>query len=578
MTSEFAVRRRVAARSRASLAMLRMLPFSLLLLAGHLHAQAPAGGDVPSSVLTLQGRVFDELGEPVPAATVEVLRDGRRTHRTATDAVGRFLLAGVGEGRLEVVFVAPGKATVRRQHLLVPGRQVVVAELCDAVPLRGRVVDADGEAVDGATVLLFADGCSEVHSDARGEFEFASARVGTAVLRVFGAHSFTALDVAVHDGAQVVLQLPRTGIASRLVRVHGLPAETASVAHVRVLSVEGLLSPSAGRVALAADGTASVQVLSTSLVELVAPGFVTAPRGALVENVARTPIELHAVAVAPQNAATTTLRGRTIDEQGRPVGGLAVRVETFDDRIVGRGTVAADGTFRLALDMQANQPCRVSLERGRYYVCNPGARLRGNDCEVTLTRAEEDLVLELERGGAVVAQARTEAGDRPMLRPVHVACADRPWSTFVPTFCDADGRFELHGLPADEYLLRTSTDAGDVLWATVRVTVGRTVEAVRWRSARGGVVQGRVVDAAGAPVAGMTLRLWQLDRPDPMAATADAWCTVRTDRLGRYRRAALPSGQWWLGADRGDGIEPVALDVRAGVAATAEVPLAAPPR
>ncbi|MCA8964696.1 MAG: carboxypeptidase regulatory-like domain-containing protein [Planctomycetes bacterium] len=555
--------------------MSRTLLLTLLsLVLGSLPAQAPAR----TAALPLQGRLFDELGEPVPAATVEVWRDGRLTHRTATDAVGRFLLVGVPVGQVEVTLAAPGKATVRRPHLLVPGRQVLVAELCDAVRLSGRVLDAAGRPVADAVVLLFADGRSEARSDARGEFVFPTARVGRGVLRAFGPQSFGALDTDVQEGARIEVRLPRAGIASRLVRVHGLPEATARLAHVRVVSFEGMLSPAAGRVALAADGTAAVQVLSTSLVELVAPGFVTSPRGALVENAALTPIELHAVAVAGAMPARAVLRGRAEDEQERPVGGIALRVETFDDQIVGRGTIAADGTFAVPLELAANQPFRVCVERGEFYVGNVGARLRGRDCEVTLPRADAELVLLLERGGDVVAQARTQDGERPMLREVHVACADRPWSTFVPTYCDENGCFELRGLPADEYLLRTSTDGGEVLWATARVRTGRVTEALQWHSAAGGTVQGRVLVAGGAPVGGMVLRLWQCNRPDAMAATADAWCTVRTDRLGRYRRAALPPGEWRLVADGSDAIAPVAFDVRAGSAETAELPVAAPPR
>lgn len=539
-------------------------------------AQAPGRG--VAAALSLQGRVFDELGEPVPAATVEVRALGERGRHTATDAAGRFLLVGVPEGSIEVTFAAPGKATIRRQHLLVPGRQVLVGELCDAVPLRGRVVDAAGQPVAGAAVLLFAEGRCEVRSDDRGQFVFPAARVGRGVLRAFGSQSFATLDLDVQEGVRVEVRLPPNGIASRIVRVLDLPEAAARIAHVRVLSFEGLLSPAAGRVALAGDGTASVQVLSTSLVELVAPGYQASPRGALVESAATTPIELRAVRIGQRPAERAVLRGRTVDEHDRPLGGLALRVETFDDRIVGRGVVAADGTFAVPLELPEDQPCRVCVDRSEHYVVNVGAKLRGRECEVTISQAAEELVLEFERGGAVVAQACTETGDRPMLREVHVACADRPWSTLLPTFCDEDGLIELRGLPADEYLLRTCTDEGDVLWATARVLPGHVTEALRWRSATGGVVQGRVQGGDGAPVGGLVLRLWQCDRPDAMAATADAWCTVRTDRLGRYRRAALPAGEWRLAADGSDALAPVAFDVRPGEAAIADVPLAMPPR
>lgn len=142
---------------------------------------------------TLTGRVVDRSGAPVPDATVRACSksdpNGALPGTATSGADGRFELrtlrtdeayevqasrAGTGAGR---VLLEAGESPIEADDLvLVPGRRV-----------EGRVVDADGAAVEGLEVLLGGTRARGwAVTDDLGRFRFADIEVGTHELTVRG--------------------------------------------------------------------------------------------------------------------------------------------------------------------------------------------------------------------------------------------------------------------------------------------------------------------------------------------------------------------------------------------------------
>lgn len=118
------------------------------------------------------GVLADPYGEPVVGARARLfpapdeanrlvvqLLDGERVARyeAVTGAQGRFTVTEVAAGAYDLWIEAPGLAPVRRMGVEVPGGELqrlgrLVAD--PAVAVEGRVVDAEGEPVEGARVSV----------------------------------------------------------------------------------------------------------------------------------------------------------------------------------------------------------------------------------------------------------------------------------------------------------------------------------------------------------------------------------------------------------------------------------------
>lgn len=120
-------------------------------------------GEVKSDVLLqlvgglpLSGSVVDAAGAGLPDVSVEVrARVGRAwlpVPGTRSDAAGRFAFALVPETALDVRAEQPGFLTARTRVALAPDTPPVELELLPAWRVRGHVVDADGNAIEGAWV------------------------------------------------------------------------------------------------------------------------------------------------------------------------------------------------------------------------------------------------------------------------------------------------------------------------------------------------------------------------------------------------------------------------------------------
>ncbi len=67
-----------------------------------------SGARLRAAGASLHGRVLDQLGAPIAAATVTLVRDGRHVNGATSDARGEFSFDGLAEGRYQVEALAAG--------------------------------------------------------------------------------------------------------------------------------------------------------------------------------------------------------------------------------------------------------------------------------------------------------------------------------------------------------------------------------------------------------------------------------------------------------------------------------------
>lgn len=559
-------------------------------------ADGSSNGDGPAATPAARGRlvvmVRNARREPVAGARVQLLRvAGNRTRVVETGADGRAVLDALAEGAHALMVEAPGlaRATAEARVAQAEGRVEVVLE--PGARLAGSVVDDAGAALAGALVRVSRD--PEPAGDSLAPWEKITAADGRWVfdtlspgpLRVdVGAPGFEPTTRAIDPAAterDVRIVLRRTGaIAGRVLGADRAPAGGAVV----VLAGSGVWP--ARSVTAGADGRFTLEGVPGGVYELRATrgDDVATPReGLFLEPGARAEVDL----VLEPGA---TLEGVVIDADSEtPLAGAELIVAEdalgFSPRAVRTGP---DGTFRFA-GLRA-MPHRVSA-RAEGYVARVGEeRTPGSPQRIGLRRAatlrgmvvdELDhpiagVLLEVTgtgEGGEAIAltgfgatftaalfQSQL-AGPRPVtaagelgvtlgeVPPIPLTPnAPAPMPTAVPgsspAFATAaDGTFTLTGIPPG----RISITARHPLYATAStepqtVRVGATVEDITLVLRTGGVIDGRVVDERGFPVASVRVELGGPREPYPRVTLAEADGTFRFDAvLGPVTLTAYPA-------------------------------------
>ena len=136
----------------------------------------------PEPQARLQGTVVDGAGEPIPAAEVWVTSflDGERAlARGRTDGEGRYQLLVEATGVVLVHATTAGKVQAFvRTNPRFAARELPAIALWEGTTLRGRVTDAAGQPVAGATVavgptrkMILDIDQVEARTDAEGRYE-----------------------------------------------------------------------------------------------------------------------------------------------------------------------------------------------------------------------------------------------------------------------------------------------------------------------------------------------------------------------------------------------------------------------
>ncbi len=341
--------------------------------------------------LAVRGAVHGGGGEPVIGAEVTLTpasaaRAARLPglppprHRAASGPDGSFELRGLGAGVFDLTARAQGHAEVSRRGLdLTPDGGTVDVGTLRMEPgggLDGRVVDADGEPLAGARVILARDRAGvpaaadpawqPAATDRAGRFRFTGLpAAGTLHLRAWQAgylHRWEPLSAAARRAEVVVVLAPALRLAGQVVGAGGEPLPGASVL---------LEAAQGGRYRRRTDDRGRFE-----LEGLEAGGYTLR---AHFEAARSAPL---AVSLPADGGAdlrlllreTGALHGWVSDPYGAPVAEATIRLEALDGtRRDGPGSAAtqaaalsaADGSFVL-LPVGAG-PYRLSARHARFH-------------------------------------------------------------------------------------------------------------------------------------------------------------------------------------------------------------------
>jgi hypothetical protein len=441
----------------------------------------------------------------------------------------------LGAVALLVTKTSPGQraqaATADRRLVSAPAGSSPAA--ARRFPLHGHILDADGNAVEGARVRVLTperapNVLSETTTDHGGGFAFermASPRVRVEAERdPQGAVRSAEMIVADESSIELTLVLVAAAVSGVVVDDDdGHPVAGAT------LSIEGVSWPVPG-----ATSDASGQ-FRFSLVPFEARSIVAVASGYRTAQVLLGPREDR-----PEPVLRFALRrgeptdGQVLDPEGKPLHAQVVACEGQPSEA--RVESGDDGTFRLppsttgcsaiALheDMAPSDPVLVE----------DGARI----------------TLRLGAGGAIAGSVVDERGAPVDSFTVGVESIAAPHGVLphVKPGTFQRGSFRLERLVPGSYVLMASTQGRPPARSDpIDVRRAAVTDGVRIVIAAGGIVVGRVVDDRNTPLAGVDLRF------DLVSAVTGSDASARTDDSGRYRLEGAPRGPFTLRAQK-DGL------------------------
>jgi hypothetical protein len=164
---------------------------------------------------------------------------------------------------------------------------------------------------------------------------------------------------------------------------------------------------------------------------------------------------------------------------------------------------------------------------------------------------------ELPPGTAVIrGRVTTDAGAPVRRAQVRANVGGMPGGRVVST--DVDGRFELRDLPAGQYTLAASKP-GFVTQRLgqrrpfetvppVQIAEGQRVDSANFALLRGGVINGRVQDDLGDPVAHVRVRVQRSQMFEGRRRLINVGSDDETDDTGAFRLYGLPPGEYYVSA------------------------------
>ena len=486
---------------------------------------------VPDEPLVLSGRVIEENGrKPIPNALVRATAAPDSFVRT--DAEGRFQLAAPGRRRFELEVMAPGylpkRALIARPQLV--SRKIGTLTLARAGRLRGKVLDPQGRPLENVEVLAVPQGslgsrafssadpvADRTLTDPRGRFELGQLRpeqryeIRASRAGAFPvAHSATVGDVAAPPRELTLVLSPARSARSKVQDPDGRPiagAEAVARPALRPGSSDNQAADDTPGVQSDARGVFSFPELPAAEVEITVRRKGYSPSVFLARIPAGAgPADLGIVTLRPG----ATLAGRVIDSRGQAVPGGEVFLldqpatpNEMDRALKDRkpsATVAADGRFSVE-DLPQGAPVHVVVRAPGFLI----AQVRA-----VRPPTEKPVVIRLEPEAALAGRVVDEAGE-----PVPGARIDLHWQAFLPeepdrpvgepilrnARADAEGRFEIRGLPAGSARVSATAPAFVPLDAVeVELPRPKTAGELRLVLERGALLQGRVTTVAGEPV------------------------------------------------------------------------------
>lgn len=410
-------------------------------------------------------------------------RDGAREPSSA-----RLAATGVTDGQ--------GSGTPRQGR---PPTAAANRNAGDGRALVGRVVDAAGRGVEGATVTATTTGETVVtESGPDGGFRFDGRLEGIYVVAARHARG-ASQPVRTATGAARAPLVLRLGPAATLtIRVRSASGPPLAGADLSIVSTTTADASDHRRGITDADGVARFASLAPGTYEIAAraPGHRTvsmpmSPRAGLAWEMELTLVP------------GVEVRGRVVDRAGTPLASALVEARPAEFELAFQprrrpgplsSVTDADGRFAIVVEPGSHRLV------GHHPACLPGES-RAVDVDAA---PPPEVVIVLDRGASIegtVARANGGAAPDAMVR---VAAIDFgvPGAAVHATRADANGRFSLSGLPRAEVVAVAEHPDGTSEDVRVDLATTDTVRDVRLELIVDGRIEGTVVDADGAPIAG----------------------------------------------------------------------------
>jgi Carboxypeptidase regulatory-like domain/PDZ domain len=425
----------------------------------------------------------------------------------------------------------PSTATASAQ----PSREPeTVPPVEDRTPeIHGRILDADGNPVDGAAVRLVSPSppytvLRDTKTDAAGRFSFA--RVPAPRVRVVADHDpggvVTSAELRVAEGqsTEVTLVLSAaSAVRGTVVDGEDHPVEGAT------LSVEGVpwIVRSATTDPAGAFRMETVPQEATSLVA-VARGYKTA-HVPLANRDDQTEL-----VVRVRLSGASPVEGDVRDVDSNPIKARVVACEGQPSEA--RIATADDGTFTLPPTAIG---CDAIAEHDELGSSDPVSVLESRHVSLRLKPGGtiEGAVVD-DRGGGIPSfsvgiESFTTARGRSMRGGAR------------KSFDDVRGSFRWEKLAPGTYTLTASAPGKPPTRSDpVDVVSGITTRNVRIVLSQGGTVTGHVFDERHEPLAGVEMRF------DAASSVLDSTARARTDETGLYRLEGAPAGPFTLRAQK----------------------------
>ena len=295
----------------------------------------------------ITGIVVDTSGAPVEGATVYGSGNSEDT-----DAHGRFTLVGLDGGKTEVS-ATTSRGAARPVALDLPnGGRAEVRLVLVTSSLAGVLRDSRGNPIEQAAIAASSVGSMDTHvvrTDERGAFDLGGVLPGDyeiSVRRPNRKHGFVTVKTVTADNRNVVIVLPDAVTVTGRVVANGKPATNAGVVVTDSpdddRTTPAMVDPKTGRFVVDDLEAGSWGVIAG------APGFAPT-RIATMPGVAGAHIDFGDIMLDPGR----TIRGRVVDDTGRPIGGA--RIAVYSNRLAGEGLVGLfEGTLTTRSDAGGN--------------------------------------------------------------------------------------------------------------------------------------------------------------------------------------------------------------------------------
>ncbi|MEK7866500.1 MAG: carboxypeptidase-like regulatory domain-containing protein [Planctomycetota bacterium] len=483
----------------------------------------PARVDLPIDPAgKIRGTVFDAAGKPLREASI-VARELIEAHgsgaprEAVADADGRFEFAFLAAGRFELVAASEGWEPSRSEVEVKAGKPTETeGTIFRLAPvkwgrIRGRVVDADGKPVDGASLRVLA-GESRVVKEPGADGEFDVEVPPGRVVLAADAPGFAMVvreDVVVAKGGEESVEI-RLGTGS-------------GVVEGRILLGTG--EPAAGALVECVQGSGEPGEASTSV---IASTRTDAEGGFLVRGFADgVELKLRVVAEGQPSIETSVLRA--------PSTGCEVVVGDVRYALLGGHVVAADpsppyelklwrvsatggrslvgvytpGTESSARDPQfkAGEGGEFTFERvmpGTYALAVSAPGYASTEVGAIVVPADALLTgvsLRLGKGRSISGRV-VGKGSQAKLKGVKVTVQNAAKETVATTETDAEGNFTASNIGPGHYTLLFHHEEYREAHDEVDVTSDRGAEGLRVPMDDSPALVGKVFDAEGKPAAG----------------------------------------------------------------------------